>query len=185
MDSVPTPGNAQVWLAYLPLLLAGEYHILYTIGREREREREEGCSLWETNLFTMHNRDPDHQMHSVCAHTGHSHHNSVVNRTRRSLSIEMTSTPSLLMGKSALITGAGNGIGLACAQIFARAGAKVVLADINLAAAESGAKRIQEDGMNAYAVACDVSKVGVENNHNNNSTSMVCVWNRNRERSSC
>ena len=97
----------------------------------------------------------------------------------------MTSTPSLLMGKSALITGAGNGIGLACAQIFARAGAKVVLADINLAAAESGAKRIQEDGMNAYAVACDVSKVGVENNHNNNSTSMVCVWNRNRERSSC
>lgn len=76
------------------------------------------------------------------------------------------------MGKSALITGAGNGIGLACAQIFARAGAKVVLADINLAAAESGAKQIQEDGLSAHAVACDVSKVGTKSCNDNSMKSI-------------
>lgn len=51
-----------------------------------------------------------------------------------------------LVGKSALVTGAGSGIGLAVAQRFAAEGATVYFADINLeaaakAAAETGSER--------------------------------------------
>lgn len=41
-----------------------------------------------------------------------------------------------LQGKRAIITGGASGIGLACAHEFARRGAKVVIADVNAAAAE-------------------------------------------------
>ena len=41
-----------------------------------------------------------------------------------------------LDGRSALITGAGSGIGEACARAFAASGAKVTVADINRDAAE-------------------------------------------------
>ena len=36
-----------------------------------------------------------------------------------------------LNDKSVIITGAGSGIGKACAQLFNKEGAKIVLADIN------------------------------------------------------
>ena len=39
--------------------------------------------------------------------------------------------PGRLRGKSALITGAAAGIGRAAAELFAREGARLVLADIN------------------------------------------------------
>jgi glucose 1-dehydrogenase len=68
-----------------------------------------------------------------------------------------------LENKVALITGAGQGIGLACAQAFAREGAKVVLADVNEAAARLGAAQLEADGAQAAAVACDVaSKAAVD-----------------------
>lgn len=58
-----------------------------------------------------------------------------------------------LDGKVAIITGAGSGIGLAGAEAFVRAGARVVLVDIDAAAIEAAAKRLDPDGV---AAACDV-----------------------------
>jgi len=59
-----------------------------------------------------------------------------------------------LAGKSAVVTGAGNGIGRAIALAFAEAGANVACVDLDRAAAEATAKAI---GKTAIAVACDVS----------------------------
>ena len=60
-----------------------------------------------------------------------------------------------LNGKTALVTGAGSGIGKCIAETYAREGARVALADINGDAAKSAARAI---GNNAIALACDVSK---------------------------
>ncbi len=59
-----------------------------------------------------------------------------------------------LAGKTALITGAGRGIGLAFAQAFAGEGARVAVADINLPAAATAARGI---GDAAIAVHLDVA----------------------------
>lgn len=59
-----------------------------------------------------------------------------------------------LDGKSAIVTGAAQGIGKAIAQRLADDGAHVVLADLN----EDGAKQAAADiGHGAVGVACDVS----------------------------
>src|SRR5271165_1486491 len=60
-----------------------------------------------------------------------------------------------LDGKTALVTGAGSGIGKCIAETYAREGARVALADINADAAKSAARAI---GNNAIALRCDVSK---------------------------
>jgi 3-oxoacyl-[acyl-carrier protein] reductase len=60
-----------------------------------------------------------------------------------------------LKDKVALVTGAGQGIGAAIAQAYAREGASVAVADVNLAAAQEIAQGI---GGHAMAVACDVSR---------------------------
>jgi 3-oxoacyl-[acyl-carrier protein] reductase len=60
-----------------------------------------------------------------------------------------------LDGKTALVTGAGSGIGKCIAETYAREGAWVALADINLDAAKAAARAI---GNNAIAVRCDVTQ---------------------------
>ncbi len=66
--------------------------------------------------------------------------------------------PLSLLDKTAVVTGAGAGIGQAIAQIFARAGAKVVVADIQADAAESTAAAIRSSGGQALALVVDVSQ---------------------------
>ena len=65
-----------------------------------------------------------------------------------------------LKGKTAVITGAGAGIGRAIARAFAEEGANVVVADINSRAAEETAKSISEAGATALAVHTDVADPG-------------------------
>jgi 3-oxoacyl-[acyl-carrier protein] reductase len=60
-----------------------------------------------------------------------------------------------LDGKTALVTGAGSGIGKCIAETYAREGARVALADINGEAAKSAARTI---GNNAIALRFDVIK---------------------------
>lgn len=62
----------------------------------------------------------------------------------------------LLAGKSAVVTGAAQGIGLAIAQRFAAEGARVVIGDIDAAAATAAAAAIGSTDT-ALGVRCDVT----------------------------
>jgi NAD(P)-dependent dehydrogenase (short-subunit alcohol dehydrogenase family) len=62
-----------------------------------------------------------------------------------------------LDGKSALVTGAGSGIGREIALLFAKQGAHVGVADINVAGAESVAEEITASGGKAHAITLDVT----------------------------
>ena len=64
----------------------------------------------------------------------------------------------ILDGKVALITGAGSGIGRATAKIFAREGAKLVLADIVEEAGNETLGIIKEGGASAIFMKVDVSQ---------------------------
>ena len=59
--------------------------------------------------------------------------------------------------KTAVVTGAGSGIGAATAAVLARHGARVACADLDLARAEATAKGITEGGGVAIAVELDVT----------------------------
>jgi NAD(P)-dependent dehydrogenase (short-subunit alcohol dehydrogenase family) len=58
--------------------------------------------------------------------------------------------------KVAVVTGAAQSIGLACAAAFAREGAQVVIADLNLEKAEAAAGSLQAEGLAALALPLDV-----------------------------
>ena len=62
-----------------------------------------------------------------------------------------------LEGKSAIVTGAASGIGREIARIYAREGAHVAVADLNVDAANVAAAEIRAAGGNAIAVAMDVT----------------------------
>jgi NAD(P)-dependent dehydrogenase (short-subunit alcohol dehydrogenase family) len=59
----------------------------------------------------------------------------------------------ILEGKVAAITGAGSGMGKACAKVFAREGARVVISDISGAEEQTRT----EIGGDAVATQCDIS----------------------------
>lgn len=63
-----------------------------------------------------------------------------------------------LEGKTALITGAGSGIGRETCLLFAREGAEIVAVDINLETAQETAAAAREVGVNAIYAEADVSK---------------------------
>lgn len=60
-------------------------------------------------------------------------------------------------GKTALITGAGAGIGRASARAFAARGTRVMICDIDLVGAEETAQSIIDAGGEAEAVKCDAT----------------------------
>jgi len=62
-----------------------------------------------------------------------------------------------LNGKVAIVTGAAHGIGRATAELFARQGATVVLADRDAQAGQDGARDIASSGGRAAFLAADVS----------------------------
>jgi len=66
-------------------------------------------------------------------------------------------TVVLLEGKSAVVTGAGSGVGRASALRFAAEGARVVCADIDLAGVKETVRLVEAAGGSAVAVRCDVS----------------------------
>jgi len=61
-------------------------------------------------------------------------------------------------GRVALVTGGGSGIGRAAARLLAARGARLCVADVDRAGAESVVKEIAESGGEAFACAADVSR---------------------------
>ncbi|WP_426124144.1 SDR family oxidoreductase [Pararhizobium sp. PWRC1-1] len=64
-------------------------------------------------------------------------------------------------GKCALVLGAGGGLGGAIAQTLAAEGAKVVVADIDVDAAEKTVAEIKSSGGDAFAIKWDISDLSV------------------------
>lgn len=62
-----------------------------------------------------------------------------------------------LAGAVAVVTGAGQGIGRAVAEAFARHGARVVVSDLRLDLAQEVAETLTGEGIDAIAVDADVS----------------------------
>lgn len=63
-----------------------------------------------------------------------------------------------LKGKTAIITGGGNGIGKAICKILAQNGANIVVADYNIKSAIDVAEEITNDNGKAIAIECNVTK---------------------------
>ncbi|OZA94989.1 MAG: 3-hydroxybutyrate dehydrogenase, partial [Polaromonas sp. 39-63-203] len=68
-----------------------------------------------------------------------------------------------LKDKVCIVTGAASGIGKEIALTYAREGGKIVIADLNKAAAQAAADEITKAGGTAMAVAMDVTDEGQVN----------------------
>ncbi len=65
-----------------------------------------------------------------------------------------------LTGRTALVTGGGRGIGLACAEALAEAGARVVIADRDASLAKEGQAALRAKQVDAETVIMDVTDSG-------------------------
>src|SRR6516165_1187785 len=65
-----------------------------------------------------------------------------------------------LTGRIALVTGGGRGIGLACAEALAEAGARLIIADREASLADQGRMTLRAKGYDADAVIMDVANSG-------------------------
>jgi NAD(P)-dependent dehydrogenase (short-subunit alcohol dehydrogenase family) len=63
----------------------------------------------------------------------------------------------ILTDTAAVVTGGGSGIGAGIARALAERGCRIMLADIDIIAAEQAAEALRQDGAIARAVACNVS----------------------------
>jgi NAD(P)-dependent dehydrogenase (short-subunit alcohol dehydrogenase family) len=70
----------------------------------------------------------------------------------------MAMTAGALEGKVAIVTGAAMGMGEATARLFAAAGAKVLVADINPEVGQATVERIEQEGGSASFCRVDVSR---------------------------
>ncbi|MEU7350668.1 SDR family NAD(P)-dependent oxidoreductase [Streptomyces albidoflavus] len=66
-------------------------------------------------------------------------------------------SPDEFAGRTALVTGAASGIGLATARRLGQGGARVVIADYNAEGAASAAAALTDEGVEAAAVTVDVT----------------------------
>ncbi|AIT80551.1 SDR family NAD(P)-dependent oxidoreductase [Novosphingobium pentaromativorans] len=64
----------------------------------------------------------------------------------------------LLKDKCVVITGAGAGVGRAATMLFGAEGARIVVADIDVKGAEDTVAMAKDKGIEAVAIACDVTK---------------------------
>ena len=71
---------------------------------------------------------------------------------------ERTYREDALAGKVALVTGAGGGIGRVTALAFARAGARVVVSDVDRSSGEETARLVQAAGHEARFIHADVTR---------------------------
>jgi NAD(P)-dependent dehydrogenase (short-subunit alcohol dehydrogenase family) len=62
--------------------------------------------------------------------------------------------------RTALITGGGHGIGRACARRLASEGAAVVVADVDVEAANATSAELTATGVRTIPIACDVTDLG-------------------------
>ena len=63
-----------------------------------------------------------------------------------------------LKGKTAIVTGGGNGIGKAICEIISAHGANVVIADLKIEDARAVSEQLNEDGGSTLPVLCNVTK---------------------------
>ena len=73
------------------------------------------------------------------------------------MKISSHNAPHILNGRLALVTGAGQGNGRAIAHGLAKAGARVVVTDIQSENVKAVADEIKKDGGAAWAYVLDVS----------------------------